>query len=259
MPLVNAQSVSTLIGARAMSLGYASSCLKDEWALFNNPAGIAKITQPVVSFTYDAFPALSSFNRMAACYGMPAGPGVTALGVYRFGDDLYNEQLLTAAYANTLGIASLGIKVSYIQYHAEGFGNAGAFTVSFGGIAQLTPVLSIGAHIININQPNLTKLNEESLPTTLLVGMGFVISDKLFLTSEVEKDLSYEFTWKSGLEYKLHKRFVARTGFSIQPQAGFGGLEWKTKKFVLSYAFQYSFHLGASHQASVSYQFKTEK
>lgn len=242
-----------------MSLAYASACIKDEWALFNNPAGLVKISRPVASFTYDAFPALSSFNRMAASYGMPAGGGVAAVGVYRFGDDLYNEQLLSAAYANKLGIASLGIKVNYIQYHAEGFGNTGAFTVSFGGIAQLTPVLSIGAHIININQPNLTKLNEESLPTTLLVGLGFTVSEKLFLTSEVEKDLSYDLTWKNGIEYKLHKKFAARTGFMIQPQAAFAGMAWTTKKFVISYAIKYSFDLGTSHQASVSYQFGIER
>ena len=37
---ISAQSVSTLIGARANALGYASSCIQDEWSLFNNVAGM---------------------------------------------------------------------------------------------------------------------------------------------------------------------------------------------------------------------------
>jgi hypothetical protein len=256
---VQAQSTSTLIGARAMGLGYASSCLSDTWAVFNNPAGLAGEDKPAAIFTYDAYPSFSPFNRMAAGFATPTGPGVTALGVYRFGDDLYNEQILTAAFANTLGLASLGIKVNYIQYHTEGFGNNGALTVSMGGIARLTPELSIGAHIININQPNLTKVNEESLPTILLMGLGFTVSDKVFATTEIEKDLDHDLTWKSGLEYKVHKKVTARTGFNMWPQAGFLGLGWKSKKFNMDYSLQYRMNLGASHQATISYQFKAQQ
>lgn len=241
-----------------MGIGYASSCLIDAWALFNNPAGLTGEKQPVSFFTFDAYPSFPSFNRMAVGFAMPTGPGVTAAGVYRYGDDLYNEQIISAAFANTLGIASLGIKLNYIQYHAEGFGNASAFTVSMGGIAQLTPHLAIGAHIVNINQPDLAKLNEETIPTILIMGLGFTVSDKVFVTTEIEKDLDYDLTWKSGLEYKVHKKVTARTGFNIQPQAGFLGLGWKVKKFNMDYTFQYRMNFGAAHQATVSYQFKSQ-
>jgi hypothetical protein len=239
-----------------MALGYSSSCLSDEWALFNNVAGLAKVKQSAAAFTYDALPAFSSFNRMAALFAMPIKPGIAAFGVYRFGDDLYNEQVMTAGYANTLGLASLGVKVNYIQYSAQGFGNARAVTVSFGGIANLTPQLSIGAHIVNINQPKLSEVNKETLPTLLILGVGIKASEKVFITSEVEKDLNYDVRWKSGLEYQLHKKVVARTGFNLNPQAGFLGIGLRPKKFTLDYAFQYTSTLGARHQATVVYKFK---
>ena len=123
----------------------------------------------------------------------------------------------------------------------------------------MTPELSIGAHIVNTNQPGLPQLNEESLPTILLVGLGFTASDKVFLTTEIEKDLSYALIWKSGLEYKAHKKFAARTGFSVQPQAGFGGFSWKVGKFNLDYAIQYNMNVGMSHQATVTYLFKPKR
>lgn len=242
-----------------MGLAYSSATLKDEWALFNNPSGLAAIKQPVAAFTYDAYPDFAAFSRMAAVFAVPTGPGVTGIGVYRFGDDLYNEQLISAAFANKLGIASLGIKANYIQYHAEGFGNVNAFTLSFGGIAQLTPLLAIGAHIININQPKLSKLNEETLPTVLLVGLAFTPSEKILFTTEIEKDLSHESSWKTGFEYKIHAKVSARTGFAIHPGIACAGLSWKTKKFNLDYAFQYNLNLGASHQATVAYHFSTAK
>lgn len=242
-----------------MGLAYASATLKDEWALFNNPSGLAAVKLPVAAFTYDAYPDFAAFSRMAALFAVPTGPGVTGIGVYRFGDDLYNEQLLSAAFANTLGIAALGIKANYIQYRAEGFGNVSAFTLSFGGIAQLTPALAIGAHIININQPKLSKLQEETLPTILLVGLAFTPSEKIHFTTEIEKDLAHHPLWKTGFEYKVHSKISARTGFAIQPGIASVGLTWKTKKFNLDYAFQYNLNVGASHQATVAYHFRTTK
>lgn len=239
-----------------MGLGYASSCLEDEWALFNNSAGLASTDRPIVAFSYEAHPSFNSFNRMASLFVLPVGPGVAAVGVYRFGDDIYNEQVLSVAFANTLGLASLGLKMDYIQYYAEGFGNAKALAVSFGGIARLTPTLSVGAHIVNLNQPKITKHTDEILPTLLIVGLRITPSKKIFVISEIEKDLSHDLTWKTGMEYQVHKKIAARTGFNHRPQAAFFGLGLNTKKFDIDYALEYHFNVGPIHQASVSYQFQ---
>lgn len=246
------------MGARANGLGYASSCIQDEWSLFNNVAGLTKVKNVTAAFTYDARPALSSFNRMASIFTMPSKLGVIGIGVYKFGDNLYNEQILTAGFANSFGIASLGIKVNYVQYRAEGFGRADALTISFGGIASLSSKLSVGAHIVNINQPNLSNQPKETLPTVLIVGLGFKPTDKLFFTSELEKDLDYDLLWKTGIEYNFNKKFTARTGFHTHPEAGFFGIGVKPKKFNLDYAFQYNLIIGASHQATVAYRFQSK-
>jgi hypothetical protein len=78
--------------------------------------------------------------------------GVTSVGAFRFGDDLYNEQMVSLGFGNKFGIASLGVKANYIQYQADGFGTYGAVSIDFGGLAELTDQLSIGAYITNLNQ-----------------------------------------------------------------------------------------------------------
>jgi len=253
-----AQNSSSLIGARAQGLGYASSCIADEWAMLNNIGGLAKVDQTTTSFTYDAQPQFKSFNRLAALVAVPTKIGVAGVSVFRFGDDLYNEQILSAGFSNTLGLASLGVKVNYIQYNAEGFGRYDAVTVSAGGIAQLTPRLFIGAHVVNINQPKISG-SAERIPTILIAGVAFKPSDKLFISSELEKDLDYAPTWKTGLEYQVHKKFVFRTGFNINPNAGFAGVGFKPSKFILDYAFQYSSNMGQRHQATIGYHFKKKQ
>jgi hypothetical protein len=246
------------MGARQMGIGYASSCLYDEWAVFNNPAGLAKVRQSTAAFSYDAMPSLKSFNRMAALVALPSKIMTTALGVFRFGDDLYNEQFVSAGFANQLGLASLGIRFNYIQYHAEGFGNFQAFTISFGGIAELTKTIHVGAQITNLNQPIINKQTGEKMQTLMSLAVAINPSDKIFLTSEVQKDLNFKILWKTGLEYKFYKKFTARTGVNLNPQAAFFGFGWKSKRLTLDYGLKYNPLLGNNHQATVAFSLSTK-
>ncbi|MBX2945987.1 MAG: hypothetical protein KF725_09140 [Cyclobacteriaceae bacterium] len=248
------QSVSTLMGARANGMGYNSAALFDTWSLFNNVAGLTKTEHPTAAFSYDLRPLLPGANRTAATCTWPVKFGVIGGGVFRFGDDLYSESLLSAGFSNQLGLAALGLKINYIQYRAEGFGTKGIFTINFGGIAELTPALAVGAYITNINQPKLS-IDDDRVPTLLTAGLSFKPNDKVIIATELEKDLDYATNWKTGMEYVFHKKFCARTGFNLQPQAAFFGLGFKTSKFNLDYAIQHSEHLSLSHQASVGYTF----
>lgn len=247
------------MGARANGLGMVSSCLTDHWSVFNNIGGLADVKNPTLAATYIHHPGIAAFNNMAFIITQPLKLGAAGIGLYRFGDDLYNEQIITAGYANTFGIASLGIKANYIQYQAEGFGNKGVMSISFGGVVRITPKFIIGAHVINLTQPSIGE--EEKLPTTFLLGIAYKAGESLFLTTEIEKDIDLEPIWKTGLEYVIHKYFYLRTGFNPQPQAAFFGFGYASKRpLQLDYAFTYSPLLGSKHQATVGYRlFKKEK
>jgi hypothetical protein len=247
------------MSARVMAMGNTSSCTSDEWSLLNNVGGLSGISAANASFSQYAVPSFKPFNRMAASFSTPIRVGALGLAFYRFGDDLYNEQLLTLGYSNKFGLASLGAKVNYIQYHAEGFGTSGAFTVSFGGIAEITPRLSVGATIDNINQPKISTASEERIPTRFVIGTGFKLSEKVFAVAELEKDLENTPIVKAGIEYELYKKFTARTGLNINPQSAFGGMGFKLRKFTLDYGFQFHEYLGAAHQATVIIRFGKQK
>jgi hypothetical protein len=249
-----AQNAATQIGARPGGLGYASASLFDEWGVFNNIAGTAKIKNASASFTYDLHPALQGANRTAATLIVPLNVGIASGSMYRFGDDLYNEQLIAVGFANKFGLAALGTQIKYIQYRAEGFGSKGVWSLNIGGIAELTKNLSIGAYIINLTQPKIS--DSEKLPTKLVVGIGFSPIEKIFIATEIEKDLDLDPIWKTGIEYKFHPKFCARTGYNIKPDQLFFGIGFNTRKIALDYAVQHNALLGMSHQASVRYQFQ---
>lgn len=244
------------MGARSMAMANASSCLSDEWSIFNNIGGLSEVSELRAAFSLDMHPRIQAFNRKAFIFALPVKAGVAGIGAFRFGDDIYNEQIFSAGFSNQFGIASLGIKGNYIQYQAEGFGSRGVFTVSFGGIAKLTPNFSVGAYITNINQPSISIDKEEILPTLVTMGISINPSENFFLTSEIEKDLEREIIFKSALEYRFHKKFFFRTGFNLQPDAAFVGFGFKPRKIAVDYSTRYNPVLGFSHQATVAFQLK---
>lgn len=254
--MTHAQSVSTLVGARAAGMGYTSSVLVDETALFNNVGALAENKKPASFFTYEARPALPGADRTSMGISLPTKFGVGAIGFFRFGDDLYSEQIASAGFGNKFGITSLGVKVNYIQYRAEGFGTKNAVSINFGGLAQITPQISVGAYIVNLNQSRISP--DENLPTKLVTGIGFKPVDNFFIATELEKDLDYHVTWRTGAEYIIHKKVFARTGFNLNPSSTHFGLGTKTSRLKIDYAITFS-ALGTAHQASAIYQFQRNR
>ena len=246
------QSVSTTMGARAASMGNPSSILADEWSLLNNIGGLAKVKETSTAFSFEAKPALPGSSRMAALFSTPLKIGTLGVGVFKFGDNVYSEQILTTGFSNQFGIASLGMKLNYIQYRAEGFGTKSAISVSLGGIAEITHQLSVGAYIQNLNQPKLT--DDERVPVRLAAGLSFKPTEEIILITEIEKDLSYDPIIKAGMEYCIHKKVYARTGFNLHPEAAFFGVGFKGWRLKFDYAIQYNNALNFAHQASACYR-----
>ncbi len=249
-----AQSISTQMGARSGGMGYASSGSFDEWSLFNNPGGLGKIEQINAAFSLEVQSQLKGANRTAALFNHPLKWGTLSAGIFRFGDDLYNEQALSVGFGNQVGIASLGVKASVIQYQASGFGVFRAVTFDFGGITELTEKLFLNAYILNLTQSRIGEDNEP-LPTRLTAGISYHPGKNIYMTTELSKELDYASSWRTGLEYSIQQKVFFRTGFNLHPNASFFGVGINKKKIRFDYSVQLNQLTGASHQASASYWF----
>lgn len=249
---ISAQSVNIQMGARQMAMAGASASLSDSWALFNNVAGVAK-QQQSCAFAYEVSPALPGSARMAASVQLPFQSFTTGIGFFRFGDALYNEQLISLGIANRIGITSLGAKVNFNQYRADGFGVLSALSVDMGGITQLTPEIRVAAYITNLTQASINNGSSERLPTRMVVGVGFQFTKKMVATTEVEKDIEYPLSWRTGFEYDVYRNLFFRTGYQLQPNALYFGLGARRKRLSIDYAMRYHFLLGTSHQASATF------
>lgn len=256
----NGQSISTNMSAKALGMGNASSSLQDEWSVFNNPGGLGKIKESWTAFAFEASPALPGANRMAAVGLLSTRWGSSAMGIFRFGDNVYSEQLISLCYGNQIGNTSLGAKANYIQYRADAFGTRTAISMDFGGITQITPQITIGAYIINLTQSKLSTSEIERIPTRMVAGIGFHPSEKTTLITELEKDLDFQQPiWRMGMDYKIYKKISFRTGYNLHPSAAFFGIGYQKHLLKIDYAFRYSHFTGFAHQSSVSYLLSKKK
>jgi len=236
------------MGARAVALGNAGFILKDESSIFQNVGALGFLDSPSSFFGYEAAPELIGANRTAAAVTFPLTTGRFAIGAFRFGDDLYSEQFVTAGFGHRLTDTSLGLKVNMLQYRSDGFGTRTAFTVDVGGLTQLTPEWSVGAGIFNINQASISA--DEALPVCFVAAIGWQSRNGPLLILEAEKALQNPMRIRGGIEISIHKKLLVRTGFSTQPLTLTAGTGWTTYRLRLDFGTQVNQVTGFIYQAS---------
>jgi hypothetical protein len=226
-----------------------------------NIAGIADIGDIIVGTSYRFVPELEGFNTASLALVVPVNIGSFGLGISRFGDELFNQQMVSVGYANTFGIASLGVKAGYLQYSIDGYGSKGVILIDFGGIAKLTEELLIGAHITNFNQSKLAELEDERVPTILALGMSYRPSTQVMVNLEVEKDIDFNPVFKFGVEYKIIEQVSLRTGINTKPNRQFYGFGLRPNNIpvMLDYTFSNNKLPGTAHQLGIGYKIKSRK
>jgi len=248
------------VGARSAAIGNASVCMVDVWAVYHNQANLAYYKNITAGVYYENRFLVKEMNLQAATFVLPAKKlGVFAVSFSRFGYSLYNESKYGLAYARNFGPNfSAGVQMNYLRTHiAEDYGSKGYFTVELGVRANLTKQLVIGFHAYNLTRAKMADYNNERIPTVLRLGLQYDFSEKVFLSTEVEKDIDYKPVFKMGMEYRPAKMFFIRAGISTNPFIGSFGLGFSiADKVNIDLASTIHPVLGFSPMASLSYNFK---
>lgn len=254
--LSNAQNGTIQFGAKSAGLAYAYSTIADQWSVLNNPGGLGYIQTTSAFAGYENKYNIHGFNSLTAGLTSKLSLGTFSVSAFKFGDDLYNEQIYSLGYGNKFGIAGLGIRLNYNQYYIDEFGSKGVFSIDFGGIAEITEELRFGAYIRNINQAQLAELYDERIPTYLNAGIAYLPNDKIILSAEVEKELENDPVFRMGLEYIFIKKFAVRTGVKTNSFTNYFGLGFIGQKLHIDYALTKHQILGLSHQLGIAYTIK---
>ncbi|MFT5570209.1 MAG: hypothetical protein ACI8QD_001796 [Cyclobacteriaceae bacterium] len=235
-------------GAASSSMAETNVNISDHWSVFNNPAGMATLHEPGMLLGYRSQYGMAAFQVLSMAFIYPALNFTSAVSFLRFGDDIYNQQKIGFHLAHKLQMVSLGIGVQYVQHHFNELGTLGGIAIDFGGIAEITEYLRLGAHIFNINQGALNV--RQPIPVIMRVGISYLPSERFIITTELENDLDRSEVLKIGLSYQLVEWLDLRTGFANSPKSLCFGFGLRHDKLIADYAYITRAPAGIIHEFS---------
>lgn len=260
---VKAQTSNTLLGGRSSGMANVGVVLADEWAIFNNIAGLTQQKQLAVLAAYENRFNFAPFQTFGVGAVIPILENKSAGGftISRFGDALYNELKISAGAAYQLDMVSIGLKINYLQVALEDLGSRASVAFELGGLVALTEQISFGAHIYNFNRARFRSefAEDELVPVVVKAGLSYAPTEVVLLSLEVEKDIDFPASFKAGIEYQIIKGIFGRTGVRTAPfDLHFGG-GIRQKKWIFDAALSTQGALGLSYGLSLAYLIGQEK
>lgn len=241
-------------GAVSLGLGGISSIDSKEWAVFNNPAGLASVKTISSVAGYQTILNFSPFNSVMVGFSTPYPIGTVAIGVSRFGDQLFNTQTVNLGFARKIGIMSIGLKTNILQVNIDGFGKRSVFVSEIGGLTDLAPTLTLGTHIYNFTQSLISPNTSEKIPTIVRLSLDYHPTDPLNVYAEIEKDVVLDPELRFGLSYCIVDSLTFRTGISTVIKSHSFGSRLTLKKFLVDYAIQVNHGISTLHSFGLTYQ-----
>lgn len=235
--IANSIQAQTVIGARELALGQATSALEGtDWSMFGNPALMSE-DQRSVSFFGVRYFGFAEITDMAFAGSFPTTFGVLGVGAHRYGDDLFNENRLRLGYKHSFSGFHFGAVINYSHVaFGGGYGSAGALGVDVGLAAPILSDLWIGAKATNINQPEYGSRNNERLPRELSIGLSYQLSDIALFTSDVVKDVQFPISYRGGVEVSVIENLMVRGGVTVEPLTFAGGFGYSGDLWAVNLA-----------------------
>ncbi len=228
----------------------------DVWAILRNPSGLSHDQRPELSLSYSpAQFGLRELALTALVYAHPTDVGTIAVSASRFGFELYNETTVSFTYSNTYhNAAAFGFTIRYHRLGVTRYGTAGALGIDAGLLITTSELLTVGFAVRNLNGPTIGQ-EKEPLPRVYSTGITYRPFKGFEILVDLEKDVRFPTSIKSGIEYRVIDVLALRTGFATEPSKASAGAGIQHSRFGLDYAVQIHPDLGLTHQFSISISF----
>lgn len=247
---------SQIKGPRITALGNTGVALQDVWSSKSNQAGLMGMEAAVFSAGYENRFSIRELSTQSAVAAIPLKNIVLGASFQRYGNNEYSDIKTGLSLAKSFGPKLyLALTVNYNQLKIENYTNENAITVDVGLQYQALPNLWLGAHIENPNQNKFDNLEDQILPTHIQFGVSYLFTDKVLLSTEIEKILENQLDFKTGLEYNIAKILALRGGISANPFKQYAGFGLDYKQVKLDFAISSHPVLGYSPQIALGYEF----
>jgi hypothetical protein len=254
-----AQSGITMVsGAKGAAMANTANTFQDVFAITSNQAGIAFLKNTSVGLLAEQRFLNADIRQFGAVAAMPSKFGSFGLLIQTFGFDIYNEQKIGLSYARKLSKKfAIGVQFDYLNTRISEYGSFNGISLEGGLQAEIIDNLWLGASIANPFRVEIAP--DEYLPTQFNFGLSYHFSDKIFLATEVEKDVEYPASARVGLDYRIIEPLSIRLGVGTKPIQNSFGVGIHLKNLTLDFAARYHQILGFTPTFSMTYEFEKLK
>lgn len=236
-----------------------SSVHKDAFSFTGNQAALAGSKHISVGAYGEKRFMLDDLSSSQLAFVLPVSGGGFALQAKHFGSSTYNESKLGLAYGRNLGKIDVGVQFNYCGLKAGEYGRASAINFEAGAILHVSDQFQTGFHIYNPTRVALGKNSEERLPVIYSFGMGYDVSDKFFIGTQIEKTEDQPADVNAGLYYAFEKKLFARAGISSATSSFYFGLGFSINNFRIDATASWHQVLGVSPGIALLYNTPDKK
>lgn len=218
---LNAQVVRSGLPLTYIQLSSYSSLNADVFSFTGNQAALAGQKNFSAGSYYERKFLLEELTSYTAALALPTSSGNFGLKTSYSGQSLFNESSVSLAYGRSVWKnIDVGIQFNYINLNASEYGHASAINFDAGVLIHLAERLNTGLHVSNPTSGKLGKLEDERLPSLYSAGIGYDVSDKFFIGTEIQKMEGLPVSITTGFLYRLDEKIITRVGIST-PESNF--------------------------------------
>ena len=257
--LCSAQVVQQPVFIEAAGMGAYSNRFTDCFSSLTNPASLSSLPHFTAGVLAEKKFMLAELNHFIAVLGIPAGKGGIGITTGWYGNSDYNETAMSVAYGKKLGKVNIGIAFRYTMLRIAGYGSDAATGFTLGSTWQVTPEICAGFELVNPAGGKFSKNPGEKLPAIYKTGLGYEVSEKLLLVTEVIKEENKPVSVHAGMQYKIAGKLITRFGITTAGSSPYFGAGWRWKNMRVEVLAGYHTRLGITPGLMLVYTGKNRK
>ncbi len=256
---IYSQDFNTDINATAYGMANAAVANSDEWSLFHNVGGIGNTKEITVLNSINRRFNLNQLSTFHLGILLPKKNSAFGISIQHFGDKLFNQQQYALAFGHRLGITSAGIKINLHRTNAMFIENKNLIYIELGAITRISPFLSIGFHVANLEPGIFAFENLTTIALILKTGISFHKEEHFKFNMEFEKNQNVLVRVKMGIWYRIFNALLLTTGVQLNPIKHYFGIGYHFKKISIDMAISHHRPLGFSQILSLKWQFNEDE
>ncbi len=240
----SSQTVHSFSTPNYIGTGAYSKKFTDGFSFVANPAVLSQTTLFSAGIYSEKKFLLKELNLYTIAVAIPSSLGGFGILARYSGISDYNETQLGLGYAKNLDQVDVGIQFDYSAFRIAGYGSTSVVQAHAGMIWHVMENLHTGIHLVNVLSGRLSGNTKEKPAFVFKMGVGYEVSDAVYISSEICKEENKLVTVQTLLQYTVAGKFFLRGGISTATSSPWLGAGWAWKNFRIDITSAYHPQLG---------------